>query len=78
MDPNPARVFRAGPDSTDVEDYPERRLAEAVGRWDASRDAGPSAVIRAACDALVAGLDSSALRELAGLPAVAAAMRSPC
>jgi hypothetical protein len=69
MDPNPARVFRAGPDSTDVEDYPERRLAEAVGRWDASPDASPSAVIRAACDALVAGLDSSALRELAGLPA---------
>lgn len=68
MDPTPARIFRAGTDSTYIEDYPERRLAEAVGRWDASPHASPSAVIRDACDALVAGLESAALRELAGLP----------
>jgi hypothetical protein len=69
MDPNPPRIFRVGLDSTEVDDYPERRLSDAVGRWDASPHASPRAVIRAACDALVAGLDSSALRQLAGMPA---------
>lgn len=69
MDPTPPPMFRAGPNAPAGEDFPERRLSEAVGQWDANIAGSPAAVIRAACDALVAGLDSPALRDLAGLPA---------
>lgn len=68
MDQNQERLFRAGPESIEIENAPEHLLSDAVGRWDASPFASPDLVIRAACDALVAGLDSAALRELAGLP----------
>ncbi|MCL3836333.1 hypothetical protein [Aeromicrobium duanguangcaii] len=68
MDSNPPRIFRVGYDYAEVEDDPGRFFSEAVGRWDASAHASPSTVIQAACEALVAGLDSGALRELAGLP----------
>lgn len=43
-----------------------RALADVVALWGVGA-ATPEAVIRAACDALAAGLDSQALRELAGL-----------
>lgn len=55
-------------DSTIREQYSEQRLVEAVSRWETNSSSDPSTIIGAACDALIAGLDSPALRELAGLP----------
>lgn len=68
MDPNLPRIFRVGQDYAEVDDDPGRIFSEAVRRWDASAHTNPSTVIQAACEALAAGLDSGALRELAGLP----------
>jgi hypothetical protein len=48
-------------------ELPEQSLHDAVTGWDADR--GPAGLIDAACDALVGGLDSPALRELAGASA---------
>jgi hypothetical protein len=67
MDPREPRIFRAGVDAVEVESFPERRLSEAIARWDSLSHSGPASVIDAACDALVAGLDSPALRTLAGM-----------
>jgi hypothetical protein len=47
----------------------ERRLYEAAVRWTANPHRGPTNLVDAACQALVDGLDSAALRELAGLSA---------
>ncbi|WP_130346214.1 hypothetical protein [Herbihabitans rhizosphaerae] len=44
----------------------EQRLYDAVDRWGA---AGPAELVDTACDALIAGLDSPALRDLAGASA---------
>ncbi len=44
-------------------------LMDAVALWEAYPDSGPAKVISAAVDALVQGLDSPSLRELAGLSA---------
>lgn len=53
---------------TDKEgELPEQSLHNAVVGWDA--DHGPAALIDAACEALIGGLDSPALRELAGASA---------
>jgi hypothetical protein len=59
------RIFRAGADSVEVDSVPERSLSETVARWDSTPHSGPEPVIDAACQALVAGLDSPALRTLA-------------
>lgn len=67
MDPNQSRIFRAGAEGTEIVAFPEKDLSDAAGRWDASPHADPATVIAAACQALVAGLDSPALRVLAGL-----------
>lgn len=44
----------------------EQRLYDAVARWDADTGYGLAELIRAACQALIDGLDSPTLRELAG------------
>ncbi|WP_205215235.1 hypothetical protein [Amycolatopsis albispora] len=44
----------------------EQRLHDAAARWAAEPDGGPADLIAAACTALVDGLDSPSLRELAG------------
>lgn len=67
-----SRVFAGGPDGLEARDLPELRLFNAVARWDAAYAAyaaDPGAVVDAACQALVDGLDSPALRELAGMSA---------
>jgi hypothetical protein len=48
------------------DDAAAQRLYDAASQWQANPDGGPAAVIDAACQALVDGLDSPALRELAG------------
>lgn len=48
------------------DDDAAQRLYDAASQWHANPDSGPAAVIDAACQALVDGLDSPALRELAG------------
>jgi hypothetical protein len=48
---------------------PEQRIYCAVTRWDAGTTRGHGDLIDAACQALVDGLDSPALRELAGASA---------
>jgi hypothetical protein len=68
VDRKEPRIFRAGVDAVEVESFPERRLWEAIARWDSMPFSGPASVIGAACDALVAGLDSPALRALAAMP----------
>jgi hypothetical protein len=45
-----------------------RALTEAVGLWLVSPTLGTELLVRASCDALVAGLDTPTLRELAGEP----------
>ncbi|WP_407567041.1 hypothetical protein [Polymorphospora sp. A560] len=47
----------------------EQRLYDAATRWDVDSGYGPADMIDAACRALVDGLDSPALRELAGTSA---------
>lgn len=47
----------------------EQRLHDAVARWDFDTGLGLSEMLEAACQALVDGLDSQALRELAGASA---------
>ena len=54
------------PGRVDVTDA-RRGLSEAAVLW-SIEEIAPADVIRLACDALVAGLDSQGLRELAGLP----------
>ena len=44
----------------------EQTLYDAVARWVPDSGYGPSGMIDAACQALVDGLDSPTLRELAG------------
>ncbi|GAB3597641.1 hypothetical protein GCM10027446_26030 [Angustibacter peucedani] len=53
---------------TDVEPDALVRLEEAAGLWVVAPATGASAVVGAACQALVDGSDSPALRELAGAP----------
>jgi hypothetical protein len=48
------------------QDEARRVLADTVALWSAGAET-PEAVVRCACDALVAGLDSDGLRTLAGL-----------
>lgn len=43
-------------------------LIEAIGLWRVAPELGTAPLIRIACDALVAGLDTPGLRELAGEP----------
>ncbi|MBN6041087.1 hypothetical protein [Amycolatopsis sp. 195334CR] len=48
---------------------PEQRLHDALASWVADPDGGPAELIDAACAALAGGLDSPALRDLAGTSA---------
>ena len=52
--------------SDDHEVSAGQRLFDAAARWDAGSVFGPAELIDAACTALIDGLDSPALRELAG------------
>ena len=53
----------------DADSSAEQRLHDAAKRWTANTRYGPADLIRAAGQALVDGLDSPALRELAGASA---------